>query len=350
MLHLFNKVYVSPDLLVDINYDRVVISEKFGVPMLQALDQVAIGELVLHGTSLTALYEDERIGNFAGLINFIEAHGNASGKRLMIFLDDTAFMEFISSWSKFIFQQATVESGWKIVSTYLERERMYQSWRMNSSSVTISLFPLVTQPNFEQIFAATTVSADSTVYSKIKNSISLEYLIASYLFNQSCFTEVANSLKNILTRSLQEILLEVKYNVYKNQYKSTFDYDIDIDFFKNSTLFTSPVLGRVGAESNIDIANASDADIAKFVEIATLIFQDWEGFKPDSYVCTRNNLFQYVRRNLTQEDLNYLLNLEKTAKSNNRMYSTADEEMINIYLLDYILKSQSSALQPFLLR
>lgn len=350
MLHLFNKVYVSSDKLLDINFDRIVISSTLGVKMISNSEYVANGELVAHATSLNDLFTDQRIINFSGLIELADSFSTNSNKVFMIYLDDESFTNFMSLWIKGIFSQIDSSSAWKLIKLYIDKEQSYQSWRMNTASMTVNLFSEVTQSQFETVFSATPTTDLGETYNRIKRGLSLEYLIASFLTNGSSQTEVGISLKNILHRSLQEFLLEVKYNVYKNQYKSSFNYDIDLDFFGNSTLYTSHMLGAVGSQSHTDIVGASDTDLTKLINIASQINLDWEGFNPDSPVCARTNLFQYIRRDLNSEDINYLINLEKVSKSNNRIYSTADEEKINIYLLDFILNSDQSEVQKFLLK
>ena len=51
MLHLFNKTYLEFDDKIEINFDRVVISDQYGIPMHQELDKVSYGELIQFGKS-----------------------------------------------------------------------------------------------------------------------------------------------------------------------------------------------------------------------------------------------------------------------------------------------------------
>ena len=58
MLHLFNKVYLDFDSKIEINLDRVVISEQNGYPIYQALGLVAQGELFAFEKSLDSIAPD----------------------------------------------------------------------------------------------------------------------------------------------------------------------------------------------------------------------------------------------------------------------------------------------------
>jgi hypothetical protein len=71
MLHLFNKVYLEFDDKIEINFDRVVISEKYGIQMLQLLDQVAYGKLITFGKS----YDEVIDGDFYKFIESIRDFG-----------------------------------------------------------------------------------------------------------------------------------------------------------------------------------------------------------------------------------------------------------------------------------
>jgi len=52
MLHIGAKTYMQVDQLIDLRYDRIVISETHGVPMLQMLDAVTSGTLINYAQSV----------------------------------------------------------------------------------------------------------------------------------------------------------------------------------------------------------------------------------------------------------------------------------------------------------
>jgi hypothetical protein len=352
MLHLFKRVYLASDSQIDTNFNRVIISTRFAIPMLQALETIVGGELLMYSSSLPELYTKENLSGFAGLITKLNQYSESSDKRIMVYVDDAAFTEFMCLWSKYIFQQPTAASSWLIVKKYIEKETRYQSWRMNTPGMLAeNLFADISKDTYYSEFAtAQTTPADST-YAEIKQHLSLEYLIASYLVNGSSIAELNYALKNIVMRGLQEWILEVKECVYKNAHKTSFTISYDIELFKNSSLFTSPTIGRVGSTSNIDIFGATQEDIDKFIAVSQAIQRDWEGFKDDAPVSAVHTLFEYVRKpTLTSTDIDYLINLEKFGKSNNRIYATADQEKINLYLLDYILNYENNPIQALLLK
>jgi hypothetical protein len=61
-------------------------------------------------------------------------------------------------------------------------------------------------------------------------------------------------------------------------------------------------------------------------------------------------LFDLLRAGLTEQEVDKVLQMEKEDTSNVRIYSSYDEELINIYLLDYILNQNSEQLKSYQLR
>ena len=96
MLHLFNKVYLEFDDKIEINFDRVVISEKYGIQMLQLLDQVAYGTLITFGKS----YDEVTNNDFYKFIETVRDFGIASNKKIVIYCDKDSYKKFISQWFK----------------------------------------------------------------------------------------------------------------------------------------------------------------------------------------------------------------------------------------------------------
>jgi hypothetical protein len=99
MLHLFNKTYLEFDDNVDINIDRVVISSRYGIPVLAALDKVAYGELLSYGKTLDDVLGE---GDFIDFIESVVTHGTTSNKKVIIFCDKQNYNKFVSLWFKLI--------------------------------------------------------------------------------------------------------------------------------------------------------------------------------------------------------------------------------------------------------
>ncbi len=351
MFHLFNKVYLCSDRNIDINHDRAVISKEYGVPMYIALDKVCQGELILHADSVNSAITNYNLKGFDELVRVLEQFSTTSGKMLIVYCDDQNFLDFVSRWFKRLFKDIDVNSAWNIVDCYITKQKRQQSWRHNSSSMIHNMFEAVSLSSFKELFdAAENPEEVDEVFGRIKSGFSFELLAASYLYNGSNESELCLNVENILSRSVQEILLEIKHTVYKNQFKPIFDIDYDIKFFQDSSIYTTENLGNVGSSSYIEIKNASDKDIETFKKIAKQVYVDWEGFQETSPVIERVNLISIAKGGVNKEELDYLLNMEKTSKSNIRLYSAIDDEKFNTILLDKILETKPEDLKPYELR
>jgi hypothetical protein len=346
MLHLFDKVYITSDAVLSINLDRVVISENYGVQMLEALDRVAYGELISYGTSVNSLLENS---SFSQLIDTIKAKGQTSNKRIVIFADDLNFSKFLSIWFKSIFANISADAAWSIISQYIEKEKFLNNSRLPGANTSQELFPLVTQEQFLNEF---TTAAGHTL-NDMTASLSFEILLANYRANSTYKAELKSSIKKILSRSLSELAIEVKYSYVKNFKKPTYpSIAKDNDFFTNSTVYPSIDLGRVSTANNsVNLITSSDSDIVKFKNISTELLLNWEQFIPQAAIFTLLAFIDKLRQdNFTDADLETLINYEKTSLGTTRFYSSADEETINIYFLDYVLNTQAENLSGYALK
>jgi hypothetical protein len=342
MLYLFNKVYIASDSIIDINFDRVVISEKYGIQMYGALDQIVSGTLIAHGKNLEDILKDI---SYSTLVDNLNNHVNETNKKVIIYADDVNFSKFMATWFKSIFKSPTANSSWNILNSYIEKEKIMKNWRYASVSSNLSIFSQITKENFIRHYNS------SETYSLNVDNLSFESLLATYLASGEKREEFKNAVVNILNRSMQELVLEIKHTYIKNYKKTNFiDLDVDIDFFTKSSLYPSESLGRVSSQPYVNISGASQEDIDKFKLIATKILTEWDEFEPSSTVISRISLIDYVRAELTDQQLNYLIDFEKTGLSNNRLYSSADEEKINIYFLDYILNLTPQELNSYILK
>jgi hypothetical protein len=345
MFHLFNKVYVVSDSLIDINFDRVVLSEKYGIKMSEQLDKVSYGELLMYADKFTNLGK-----SFDDFIKTLNEQVTKTNKRVVIYVDDKSFMEVTSNWLIRLFKNMDANTAWFIVDSYLKKTKKNQSWRGNHSSSQVELYKDVTETEFKKVFGGLGVDKVDAVFSTIKEKISLEFLIASYKHDGSNLPQLTISLEKILTRTLQEILLEIKHTVYKNQHKPNFNISFDETFFGNSTLYKSELLGKVGGASNVDIINSSAEDVKKFKDIAKQVYMNWDKFSENSPIIKKLDLLDLLRTGLTKEEVDKVLQMEKEDTSNSRIYPSSDEEFINIYLLDYVLNQNSEQLNSYQLR
>jgi hypothetical protein len=121
MLHLFNKVYLEFDDKIEINFDRVVISEKYGIQMLQLLDQVAYGKLITFGKS----YDEVIDGDFYKFIESVRDFGIESNKKIIIYCDKSSYKKFTAQWFKSTLPNLNFDAFKTIVDHTIYNQRIY---------------------------------------------------------------------------------------------------------------------------------------------------------------------------------------------------------------------------------
>lgn len=339
MLHLFKKVYLASDSVIDVNFDRVVISARYGIKMLDALQKVSGGKLISYGTTYEEVVGD--IG-FADFISILDAHHIQTDKKVIIYADDAAFSKIAAAWYKSIFSNISSSDAWGIVSYYIDKQNAMRNWRTTTSATNEQLFQHVTKQRFETDFAA----CDSHDLQH-NNHISFELLLADYLHGSAAYKDQLKvAAQTLLQRSIKELAIEVKHSYVKNKHRSTFPADVkDEQFFTQSSLYTGASIGSVSnLSTNVDIANATDADVAKFKTLAKSVFQNWDHFKVSAAIIKFVDFIDIARKNnLSDADLNAIIQFEKASMGTVRLFSSADEEKINIYFLEHVLNLDSGA-------
>ena len=346
MLHLFDKIYIISDKLVNINFDRVVISQEYGVQMSETLDKVAYGNLIAFGTTVDEVLGDS---DFSTFIQTLKSKSLESNKKIIIYADDLAFSKFTALWFKSIFRNASVDSAWLILSSYIEKEKLMKGSREAYTSTTAEIFTLLTEEQFANDFTA----AQSYDLAGISSGVSFEILLANYISNNTYKEELKTSIVNILKRSLAELAIEIKYSYVKNFKNSRYPVIADAEsFFTNSSIYTQLNLGRVSSQHNVtDLSNATETDIEKFKTIAAMIMLDWEQFQSQSSIFALIEFVDVIRQTeITDANLELIIDFEKSSLGTTRIFSSSDEEKINIYFLNHVLSCVPADLEEYELK
>lgn len=345
MLHLFSKVYIASDVTIDINFDRVVISDVHGNQLYSALEQVTYGELISYGKTLESVLGGT---TFPAFIQALKTKVDTTGKKVIIYADDVNFIKFMSIWLKSIFVDCSSTAAWKIIDSYISKEKAYKNWRYKDTTTEEEIYPLVTETAFTTDYN----QATATTISNVQSSLSVEFLLSSYLANGTYKQELKDSISILLERSMQELAIEIKHVFIKNCSRPTFPVlNVSSNFFNNSTLYVEESLGRVSSVFNsVDIKNATQTDIDAFKLAAETIYVQWDQFESTSSIIQRIDLVDLVRSPITDTQLNDLIDFEKTALGTCRFFSSSDEEKINLYFLDYVLFTTNLNLQQYILK
>lgn len=222
MFHLFKKVYVAFDDAINVNEDRIIISAENGVSMLQDLEGVANGELKAYSRSLEEMIgPDKQFENFLLFLNFLNRHFENSNRKLIVYCDKISHQKLITTWLKILLPNVTFDSAYGIISSHIFQVKMFGTSLMSTFSRPYRMNQeenYVSQQEYYSIFESITVNRDvyQSFLTYIKDSVSLEYILASYLYNGSKKEELKAVALEKLKTGMQNYLLECKAYIISN--------------------------------------------------------------------------------------------------------------------------------------
>jgi len=200
MLHLFNKTYLEFDDKIDLNFDRVIISDVNGVNILDSLDKVVQGKLLKYGKNLDNF-------NFVNLITEINSHGLSSNKKIIIYCDKLNYIKFITKWLKTILPNLDLNNFSKLIELTIYKERVISNSQMQS------VIPVKQDILWEGLGDVSSSFNSITVSNEDKQSIknlnlkySYEFLLADHFSGSINYT---SSLKTVVHLFLQRWFKEL---------------------------------------------------------------------------------------------------------------------------------------------
>lgn len=254
MFHLFKKVYVAFDDAINVDEDRIVISENNGVAMLQDLAGAVDGELKAYSKSLEDLIgEGKQFDNFLLFLNFLNRHFETSNRKLIIYCDKISHQKLITTWLKILLPNVTFDSAYKILASHIFQVKMFGTSTMSTFVRPYRLTQeenYVSQQEFYSVFESISVNREiySSFLTHVKDSISLEYTLASYLYNGSKKEELKKVALEKLRLGLQNYLLECKTYILSNLLNKTV-----IDKFSPTVTYNLSNLNDVVNDPAFDI-------------------------------------------------------------------------------------------------
>ena len=328
MLHLFNKVYLEFDDKIEINFDRVVISEQNGFPMNIELDRVSSGELLAHGRTY-----DEVVGiDFVGFVEKLHKQGQLTNKKLIIYCDRNAYRKFIAQWFRSIIPALDLATFKTLVDYTIYKERVLSNTEF-SSVTSLSMQTLFSDlGNFEQEFRDTEqlTELEANALKAMDLSLSYEFLIADYLSGSTRYeSELTKTLHLFLKRFVQEQFVDNRTMVLINltNYRMQQALGIDpesVDITKPNPLANIPALTYYadpdiwdmssdvsnGVYGVINLKNMTTEQMAGLTNTLLTVFEKFEGMQTNVTVFEGVKYFDAATRDtLTKEELNGILDI-----------------------------------------
>jgi len=387
MIHLFKKVYIETDQKLDLDENRIVISENNGHQLSSYVEDFCMGKLYYFSKSfdesmLEKEDSEEKImfKDFFEFLNFVDKCYEENKEPLYIYVDQKSFNYFIVNWYKILFPNIDFESFSVLLRSYLfynkifgmSRNSKFKSSEFNLSYEEIELKKIFNSSNVDQEKSQIFVNEN-------KSFFCLEFLLSSYYFNNSCLEELINPVSSLLKKIIENEMYEMKERVYMYLNNKKFLSKMQIDnkyelqniekliedktplflFFNRDIWTKTNLLIEGSSKGTINYSKISDDDIEQIFKIrAAIEMEQEENDKINFYNYLKNikeiiSCIKYFRveEKLNKEQLIEFLN-DNFNNSKHIFHTIAIP--INFYLLDHIenLKKDNNTkkLEKFVLR
>ena len=378
MLHLGVKTYMQLDKLIDMGYDRVVISADHGYPVADSIQSTTGGDLIHYGTMIENL-----IGPYEGCVYssypaFFKAmfERNSNQVAILIYADISSFMKLASAWYKILFVNIDGASAYRLIKAHFERQLLIGPRQSRDARFIFSDFRNM-ETEFIEVFNSVTV--DATECSDLLNTyieeVSIEYLLASYAYNGSQKEMLKKSLLKIAGRTIEEQTKEILYAVYKNILRKSFQDSVGTPAYtidNVGNVLTDPMFASLIKANNwrattatpetprppFDLSTFSDEEIANLKTSIRAVIASFYPAEMAEHYYEHNRLYyiDYLRHNtLSDADFETIINFDvQTAGDEQRFFSAKDNDTVNVFFTDYVLEliksNNTQLLAPYLIR
>jgi hypothetical protein len=355
MLHLFNKTYLELDDKIELNFDRVVISNINGVNIAEFLDKSVQGKLIKYGKNLDDF-------NFFNLIAELESFGSLSNKKILIYCDKNNYIKFLIKWFKTILPNIDLNSFNRLVNL-----TVYKEITINNTQMQV-VKPVKTDTLWGGLGDLTEKFNSETILDNNRNFIknlnlkhSYEFLLADYFGNSNNFNNnYVNLLKTtvhlFLRRWLKEAFTDnremILFNVLNKNFQTALDFtEDDLDLSSINPIKGIPSLNYYAdetiwvKENNSDmlysmckIENLSQEKINGLRNLLKSIYSNIEGMEINRTMFSCFDYLEYAcKDSITTDEMDIILNFVVQNPFDTCLVPKFDFENINYVFLHHLL-------------
>ena len=377
MLHLFKNVYVATDNIIDVGFDRVVVSFEHGHDTLEDLKKVMGGELIAFAQDWSKLVGSKNTAflNTADIFDKLGDHCDKTGKRVMIYCDDKAFKTIMALWFHTIFNNITTKAAVDLLESMVFKYDVFGQARFASNNGNTDVKHSINIEGFDKVFSSAN-KPSAAVRKKFllenKSALSLEYLLATYLANGKMKKELKTVMQILVKKDLEKYLGELKETFFshiltqrfmsKLNLNKTYDFtnynEILNDDSEYPTVFMSPLiwklpfLAKPTSGKNIQFNNITNKDIQSFGKFANIIGTTWEEGKQLEFVnadISKLDFIEYIQgEGMTDEQLDTIIEVEYSYDHEAGSFFSIDLETVNNYFIQAILDAHKAKDVEFL--
>ena len=365
MLHLFKKVYVAPDNNIDVSFDRVVISKEHRVDLLDSLKASQPGTLLAFAKEVKNLIGSKNLPyvDTVDMFDKLGDHTDKHGKRVVIYCDHHAFMKIMALWFRMIFKKTNKAAAVDLLESIVFKHKLFSQGRFTSNNGNTDEPYEINIEGFGKIFdGAQKPSAErrKKFLTENKSSISLEYLLATYLANGKCKKELKTVMRILVKKDLEKYLYALKetffVHILTKRFTETLDLDKTYDFtnydeilkdksefpslFLNKNIWNQPYMSRPTSGKNVNFAGITDKDIKSIAKFAKLAGANWQESQYE-YVKSDIGKLDFIEcirgSEMTDKQLDMIIETEATYEHAAGSFFSIDLETVNHYFVQALL-------------
>lgn len=362
MIHLFKKVYLTSDKVISHDFDRVVISETNGVDMSVELARVTQGKLLGFGTSI----KDMTFGPFADMLTSLSKHAGETNKRIVIYADDASFLDIICTYYKYILLNPDMDAVRSLVKSTIFRMNTIYHGRFSSSTGENGSGDIVNANEFDEAWKnAKPNMADRVSFMRDHtSSLSVEFLLASYLHDGSHKEELKSVLKPLISKDLEKFMIEMKeiffYHVMNSDFSSAIGLDQQYDIsnidelsedtskfallFTTDRIWNSKFASIPSSGHNINFSELTDEDISSLKEFAKIAYSHWSDVQvTDNAEIVKFKYIPALVGDFTDEELEDVIKIEASHATVTGSFFSNDHESVNHYFIQTLLNNKENS-------
>ena len=378
MIHLFKKIYVTTDKIIDLGYDRIVVSQNHGLDVLEDLQKINSGKLISYSLEWSGILgsKDVTYPTAIDLFTKLADHCDATDKRVMIYCDDDSLQFIRSTRYKHILKTPTKDSVKSLLQAHVFKFNVFFRGRFSGNSGAGGSEEILKLTNFDTIYdsvKAGSATKRKAFVKKYISTISIEHLFANYLHDKSTKAELKSVIKILLKKDIEKYLYELKevffvhfltrkvadkfnlnapYNF--DNISSILDDTSDIaQVFIKDDMWVSKYMNIASSNNNVLFDNISASDLVTIRKFTQIIADGWSQFKLyDAGKSDVNKLdfIECITGEFTDTLLDSLIEMESTYDNESGSFFALSLETVNHYLIHSLLDAKSNADSAFLSR
>jgi len=362
MLHLFKKVYVATDQIIDVSFDRVVISAEHGHDLLETLKASQQGELIAFAKQVKNLIGSKETAfmDTMDMFDKLGDHTDKTGLRVIIYCDNTAFKTIMALWFKLIFAKTNADAAVDLLESMVFKYNVFNRGRFSGNS---SLHEIDIE-GFKKIFTGAhkpSAARRKQFISENKAALSFEYLLATYLANGKMKKELKTVMKILLKKDLEKYLFELKEiffaHILTQRFTKTLGLDKTYDFtnydeilkdksefpslFLNKNIWKTPYMNVASSGKNVNFDAITEKHIKSFRKFTKLSGACWGEENVYEFIKSDISKLDFVKAvsagEITDKELDTIIEVESTYEHAAGSFFSIDLETVNNYFVQALL-------------